>query len=127
MELVEIKWKLAELKSWLRVLGIFQIVNGIVNFVIGTVSLKSAGILGIWLGSALSIWMGVVLNQAAVKAGEFFKEPAEDTLSKFIDKLGIFLKVLTVLTVISSVALWILFLTRSSFVRHHRAVYPYGF
>ena len=127
MELVEIKWKLAELKSWLRVLGIFQIVNGIVNFVIGTVSLKSAGILGVWLGSALSIWMGVVLNQAAVKAGEFFKEPSEDTLSKFIDKLGIFLKVLTVLTIISSVALWILFLTRSSFVQHHRAVYPYGF
>lgn len=79
------------MKGWLKLLGIVQIVAGILQ------ALTLFGILWAWL----PIWLGIILNGAANKAGEYVEKGDEQTLGEFTGKLKLYFIINGVLMIIS--------------------------
>jgi|UniRef100_A0A7V3PUG4 hypothetical protein len=75
-----IKGNIRGMKGWLKLLGIVQIVAGILQ------ALTLFGIIWAWL----PIWMGVILNGAANKAAEYAEKGDEHSLAEFTGKLKLY-------------------------------------
>jgi hypothetical protein len=86
-----IKANIRGMKGWLKLLGIVQIVAGILQ------ALTLFGILWAWL----PIWMGVVLNGAANKAADYTEKGDEQALAEFTGKLKLFFIINGVMMIVS--------------------------
>ncbi len=78
------------MKGWMKFLGILGIIGG---------ALGVLSIVGIIFG-ALQIWLGVLLVQAANRAGEFVATGSESALAEWAEKLKTYFLVMGILTLI---------------------------
>ncbi|MEO0026491.1 MAG: DUF5362 family protein [candidate division WOR-3 bacterium] len=86
-----IKSNIQGMKGWLKLLGIVQIVAGILQ------ALTLFGIFWAWL----PIWLGIILNGAANKAGEYVEKGDEQALAEFTGKLKLYFIINGVMMIIS--------------------------
>lgn len=91
------------MKGWLKLLGIVQIVAGILQ------ALTIVGIIWAWL----PIWMGVILNSAGNKAQEFAEKGDPQALADFTGKLKLYFIISGMVMIFSlaAVALLLIILT----------------
>lgn len=82
------------MKAWLKLLGIVQIVVGIIQ------ALTIFGILWAWL----PIWLGVILNAASNKAEEYGEKGDQQVLAAFTGKLKTFFIINGIMMIISLAA-----------------------
>lgn len=79
------------MKGWLKLLGIVQIIAGALQ------ALTIFGIFWAWL----PIWMGVILNGAANRAGEYAEKGDEQALADFTSKLKLYFVINGVMMIVS--------------------------
>ncbi len=89
-----IKANIRGMKGWLKLLGIVQIVAGILQ------ALTLFGILWAWL----PIWMGIILNGAANRATDYTEKGDEQALAEFTGKLKLYFTINGIMMIISLVA-----------------------
>jgi len=82
------------MKGWLKLLGIVQIVVGI---------LQAVTILGI-IWAWLPIWLGVILNSAANKAQEYVEKGNEQALIDLTGKLKLYFIINGIMMIVSLAA-----------------------
>ncbi len=82
------------MKGWLKLLGIVQIVIGILQAV------TLLGIIWAWL----PIWLGIILNGAANKAQEYLENGDEQALSEFTGKLKLYFIINGIMMIVSLAA-----------------------
>lgn len=82
------------MKGWLKLLGIVQIVVGILQAV------TIIGILFAWL----PIWLGIILNGAANKAQDYLEKGDEQALSDFTGKLKLYFIIIGIMMIVSLAA-----------------------
>ncbi len=83
------------MKGWLKLLGIVQIVAGILQ------ALTLFGIIWAWL----PIWMGVILNGAGNKAQEYVEKGDPKALEEFTGKLKLYFIINGIMMIVSLVAI----------------------
>jgi len=88
---VRIKENIRGMKGWLKLLGIVQIVFGILQAV------TVFGIIWAWL----PIWLGVILNSAGNKAQEYMEKGDETLLMEFTKKLKLYFIINGIMMLIS--------------------------
>lgn len=79
------------MKGWLKFLGILSIIGGIFY------ALTLVGIVFAWL----PIWLGVILNQAGSKAGEYVERGDSASLNAFLTKLRTYFTITGILVIVS--------------------------
>jgi hypothetical protein len=79
------------MKGWLKLLGIVQIVAGI---------LQAVTILGI-IWAWLPIWLGIILNSAGNKAQEYVEKGDQQALNDFTGKLKLYFIINGVMMIIT--------------------------
>ncbi|MGB9742946.1 MAG: DUF5362 family protein [bacterium] len=89
-----IKANIRGMKGWLKLLGIVQIVAGILQ------ALTLFGILWAWL----PIWMGIILNGAANRVTDYTEKGDEQALAEFTGKLKLYFTINGIMMIISLVA-----------------------
>ncbi|MGQ9678398.1 MAG: DUF5362 family protein [bacterium] len=77
------------MKGWLKFLGIFQIVAGILQ------ALTIVGIIYAWL----PIWMGIILNSAGNKAHEYAERGEPQALAGLTGKLKVYFIITGIVTI----------------------------
>lgn len=86
-----VKENIRGMKGWLKLLGIIQIVAGILQ------ALSIFGILWAWL----PIWLGVILNSAGTKAEEYATKGDPQALVAFTGKIKTYFIVNGIMMIIS--------------------------
>ncbi len=79
------------MKGWLKLLGIIQIVAGILQ------AITIFGIIWAWL----PIWLGVVLNSAANRAQDYVEKEDDNALVEFTGKLKLYFIINGIMMIIS--------------------------
>lgn len=88
-----IKANIRGMKGWLKLLGIVQIVAGILQ------ALTLFGIIWCWL----PIWMGIILNGAANKANEYIEKGDQQALVEFTGKLKLYFIITGIMMIVTLV------------------------
>ncbi len=83
------------MKGWLKLLGIVQIVAGVLQ------ALTLFGILFAWL----PIWLGIILNSASNKAQEYGEKGDPQALVAFTGKIKLYFIINGIMMIISLVAI----------------------
>jgi hypothetical protein len=79
------------MKGWLKFLGILMIISGALQ------ALSIVGIIVAWL----PIWLGVILNQAGSRAGEYVLKHDAASLAALTSKLKTYFVVMGVMVIVS--------------------------